>query len=162
MGLSPAALCWARGFSRMIKSFWLFIRLRLARERCRSQGCAGFTLIEVMVAMMVMGIAASAAVMSFTTSLQVWKHTEAHNAASDLAASRVEQLTAVPATSLTAAAYNETNQPVSWPGLGIQFLRNTTITPNTDGSRSINVKVWSNDMRIKTSVNFVTRFAQWE
>lgn len=129
--------------------------------KCRKSAQDGFTLVEVLVAMVVMAIAALGVLSSHATALRVAKLTEAHQAASSLAASKVEQLSAVDPELLNSSD-NEVDIHVTWPSLNVDFRRDTTVAINADSSRTIYVRVHSETLSIPTEVKFQTRIALWE
>lgn len=119
-------------------------------------------MVEALVTMVLIGIACLGFVLSQSTAIRIAKMTEAHYAASSLAASKVEMLASIDSSELD-STYNETAALVTWPGLNnVVFTRTTTITVHADNSKTINVTVDSSNTNIPAHVNFVTTFATWE
>lgn len=121
----------------------------------------GFTVLEALVALVIFSVAAMGLCLSYSTSMIVAKMTEAHHAASSLAASKIETLSAIDPLLLDSAD-NESNVPVVWEGLSVGFIRSTAVTINADGSRSVAVDVSTIETFLPASVHFETRFALWE
>lgn len=125
----------------------------------RSQ--SGFGLVEALVAMVLLAIVSISLQLGFTTSLAVAKMTEVHNAASSIAAGRIESIAALDPANIT-TSFNESNTAVTWPGLELSFQRSTTVVVNADNSRTVTVQVASVSENLPASVEFTTTFAVWE
>lgn len=122
---------------------------------------AGVSLLEVLVGLVLIAIAGIGATYSMITSLRVEKATQVHMAANSLASAKVEELTAVDTLDLD-STFNESDVVLTLPELQVEFSRSTTITVNSDQSRTIDVTVRSLSERLPTEANFTTRFALWE
>ncbi|MCI5066015.1 prepilin-type N-terminal cleavage/methylation domain-containing protein [bacterium] len=121
----------------------------------------GITLVEVLVATVLLSVMAAAAITNLTMALWTAQLTEVNFAANSLAISKVEELSAVD-VDLLDASYNSTENNVQWSDLNIAFTRTTTVTVNGDSSRTVNVNVATSGSKIPTSVQFNTTFALWE
>jgi len=73
----------------------------------------------------------------------------------------MEELAALNVTSIT-NALNDTETAVVWADFQTTFTRTTTVVVNADNSRSVTVEVSSNSLKIPTTVDFSTTFANWE
>jgi type II secretory pathway pseudopilin PulG len=127
----------------------------------RGASQAGFTMLEALVGMSFAGMLSLAIAMSLTAAMRTEKATEVHFAASTIASNRIEQISSVDVQNIT-SAYNETDTEVSWGDLNVTFLRSTTITTNSDGSRTIKVSVRSDHSLLPSDVSFQTTLALWE
>ena len=132
---------------------------RFFREIQRQE--EGVTLIEVLVSLTLVAIAASGVYSGISTSLKVTKMTEVHYLASTIAISRIEELSSIDVTDLD-NSYNETDTNVSWTGVNLTFLRDTTVVTNADDSRTITVNVTTDNDALPANVSFSTTFALWE
>lgn len=121
----------------------------------------GFGLLEVLVSIVLISIVAIAVLYSLSTAMTVAKLTEVHYAASSIASSRIEELSAIDIKDLD-SSFNEVNTPITWGGLNITFLRSVTVMVNADDSRTIRVTVVSDNKALPADINFTTRFARWE
>lgn len=130
-------------------------------SRRAAYALSGVALIEVLVSIVLIGIVAIAILYSVSTAMTVAKLTEVHYAASSIASSRIEELSAVNLADLD-SSYNESDTDVVWPGLDIVFRRNVQVTVNGDNSRTINVRVASAHASLPANVRFVTHFAPWQ
>ena len=126
----------------------------------RRQGEQGATLLEVLVATLLLMITGAGILANMLYSMQTSKFIEANHAASSLAADRMEQLAAVDILDLN-SAYNEDNVAVTWPGLDLDFVRTTVVTTNSDGSRTAVVNVRTIHFAMPTSVTFQDNFYAW-
>lgn len=89
------------------------------------------------------------------------KHAELGNLATNLAVSKIEELSGVDPTTLDAGD-NSTETGLVIEGHEITFDRETEITVNADGSRTITVSVSSPSALLLAPVDYTTRFAPWE
>ena len=124
------------------------------------QGESGVTLIEVLVATLLLMITGGAILANMLYSMQSSKFIEANHAASSLAADRLEQLAAVEIGDLD-DTFDETDTTVTWPGLDLGFVRSTDVTVNSDGSRTAVVTVKTTDFVMPTKVTFQDNFYAW-
>lgn len=124
-------------------------------------GDQGFSLLEVLVAIVFIGIVSLSISSSIAVALKTEKNTEVHFAASVLASDRMEQLSALDAIDLD-SSYNESGASVSWNGLNINFLRSTTVTVNADDSRTIDVSITTDNANFPINVSFSSTTALWE
>lgn len=122
---------------------------------------AGFGLMEILVAMVLLSLVALGMTLNLSTSLRIGKITEAHFAASVLASGHLEELSAIDAADLD-SSYNEVDTVVTFPNLSMDFLRDTTVVINPDDSRTVTVTVDSAHDGLPTSVTFSTTLALWE
>ena len=135
--------------------------LRIHRRAGEADGQEGITLMEVLVAIVLLGLMAGAAISNLIVALKTAQLTEVNFAANSLAISKVEELAAIDVDILD-SSYNSTESSVSWGDLNISFTRTTTVTVNADSSRTINVEVSSVGSNVPTTVDFTTTFALWE
>ena len=139
------------------------IQVRYYNRRLRHQEMAesGITLMEVLVAIVLLAIMAAAGISNLIVALKTAKYTEVNFAANSLAISKVEEISAIDVGSLD-ASYNEVESEVVWSDLSLTFTRTTTIEVNGDDSRTVDVSVVSNSPDVATNVNFSTTLALWE
>ena len=122
---------------------------------------SGITLMEVLVAIVLLAIMASAGISNLIVALKTAKYTEVNFAANSLAISKVEEISAIDVGNLN-SSYNEIEPDVTWPDLTLTFTRTTTIHMNGDDSRTVDVSVVSNSPDVATNVTFSTTLALWE
>jgi type II secretory pathway pseudopilin PulG len=116
-----------------------------------------FGLLEVLFAVVLIGIVATSVSLSVVSSAQTIKRTQVHYMASNAAISKIEEFAAVkPDTFGESASGTETN--VSIAGSALTYTRETTVEVNSDGSRSVTVNVSSNDFYLPVEVEFESRF----
>lgn len=127
----------------------------------RNHSERGITMIEVLVSIVLTAIASLGITSSLRVSMHVAKLTEVHQAASSIAGSRMEALSAIDFIELD-SSYNESNVIVTVPGLAINFQRSTTISINPDQSRRVEITVNSTNALLPSAVNFTSTFALWE
>lgn len=121
---------------------------------------AGIGLIEVLVATLLLMLVGGAMVSNLHFSLRSAKFIEVQHAASTLASDRIEQIAARDVLDIS-AALNETDTVVPWPGINLSFKRSTTITVKADGSRSVQVSVYTPGANMPKPVVFKNEFYAW-
>lgn len=121
----------------------------------------GFTLIEILVAIVFFGLISVSIASSTIYGMRFQKHAELGNLATNLAVSKIEELSGVDPTTLDAGD-NSTETGLVIEGHEITFDRETEITVNADGSRTITVSVSSPSVLLLAPVDYTTRFAPWE
>jgi prepilin-type N-terminal cleavage/methylation domain-containing protein len=119
----------------------------------------GMTLIEVLVAILLIGIVSMAVAVNTINALSVAKKTHINYLASNLALSKVEQLAAYEASQLSALSTTETH--LTTAGTDLTFKRTTTIVKNSDNSRTITVRVDSESAAVPTHVTFTSTLSVW-
>ena len=127
----------------------------------RPGGEGGISLIEVLVALVLIGLMSVGISANSISSFQIMKKTEINNAASNLALSKVEQLSAIRVSDLD-SSYDAVETNLGVTGMNATFTRTTTITVNADQSRTVEVKVESNSFKLGTSIVFTTTFSMWQ
>ncbi|NLF25008.1 MAG: hypothetical protein GX589_05040 [Deltaproteobacteria bacterium] len=131
---------------------------KLLRSRTGQQG---ISLIEVLLALLLIGLISLGIASNTISSMHIQKKTEENYAASNLALSKVEQLSAIPVDQLS-SANNSVEESLKVPGSNATFRRSTTIVVNADTSRTITVKVETVGAMLPTKVNFKTTFSMWQ
>lgn len=126
-----------------------------------SKSQAGFLMLELMVALVVLAIVGLAVTTSAYSGLRFQKQAEIGNFARNIAVSRIETLAGVPTASLS-SSYNETNTSVTQTGTNVVFRRSTTITTNADGSKTVSVTVSSTSALLSSPITLTSQFASWE
>ena len=126
------------------------------------KGEAGFSLIELLVAISVLAIISVSVVQSATLALRFQKHTELGNLATNLAVTQMEILAGANPDDLPGSSYVGTESNLTVPGHTITFTRDTSVTTNADDSLTITVTVSSNSSNLLAPVTYTTRFAPWE
>ena len=122
---------------------------------------AGTGLLEILFALVLVGIVSMAITRSMLLSHSTVKLVEVNYAASNLALSKVEELSAYDVADLD-SSFSGTETGVAYAGLGITFTRVTTVTVNADDTRDIQVTVSSESPVVPTTAEFSTTFAVWE
>lgn len=135
--------------------------MRLLIRRRGRNGEAGFTLVEILASFLLISVMSLAIAKNTISALRAAKFTEVNHAASSLAISKVEELTAINTADLD-ETFSGTENEVSWSTLNITFTRQTTVTVNPDNSRLIEVEVTSNAALLPTTVTFDTTVVPWE
>ena len=118
-------------------------------------------MIEILVALTIVSIAALGIALNSIGAMQIAKRTELNYLASNLALSKVEDLAATDPSDLDSTD-NQNETGVTITGTAITFTRATTITVNADESRTVKVVVTSEGLEIPTNATFETRFSLWE
>jgi Tfp pilus assembly protein PilV len=121
----------------------------------------GFSLIEVLVAMIFAGIVSISITSSVLLALRTEKNTEVHFAASVLASDKMEQLLSIDALNLD-ASYNENDTNVQWADMNFNFLRTTNVVVNADDSRTVTVQIKTDNDSFPVNVSFTSTMALWE
>ena len=122
---------------------------------------AGSTIVEVLVAIVLFGLVGLSMATSNIYGIKFQKRAELGNLATNLAVTKIEQLAGYDPTTLDAGD-NSSETGIAVSGHSITFNRVTTITVNSDGSRTVQVTVSSPIASLLTPVTYVTRFAPWE
>ena len=122
---------------------------------------AGVTVIEAVVSIVILSIVGIAITGNLFVALRTAKTTEINHIASSLAASKLEELSAIDPIDL-GPAFSEVEEEVVWPDLNMSFTRETEVTINADSSRTAKVIVMSNHSALKSKVQFQSNFALWE
>ena len=118
-------------------------------------------MIEVLVALLLIGLISLGIAANAIGSFHILKKTEENYAASNLALSKIEQLSAIPVNELSADD-NSVEDSVTVSGMNTIFKRTTTVAVNADSSRTITVKVESLSAKLPTAVTFTTTFSMWQ
>ena len=137
------------------------IRTRFSKILGGRIGQQGISLIEVLLALLLIGIISLGIAANTISSMHIQKKTEENYAASNLALSKVEQLSAIPVGQLS-SANNLVENNLKVPGSNANFRRTTTVVVNADTSRTITVRVESVGTMLPTKVNFRTTFSMWQ
>jgi prepilin-type N-terminal cleavage/methylation domain-containing protein len=135
--------------------------LRLFRQNLEISAEHGISLIEVLVAIVLIGIMSIGIAANSISAFQIMKKTEMNNAASNLALSKIEELSAIRVNDLN-STYNIVENNIKSGDFKATFKRTTTVVVNSDNSRSITVKVESNSAKLPTAVTFKTTFSMWQ
>ena len=121
----------------------------------------GFSLLEVLVSMTILGISGLAIAVTGIQSLHVQKLIEINHIANSLAISKMEEFASISTIDIV-PGMSAVEPNVSWPGLQSSFSRTTLVTENADDSRTVRVTVKSSNTKLPTTVSFETTFALWE
>lgn len=122
---------------------------------------AGFSLMEVLVAIVIFGIAGLAMTSNAVVGFRFQKSTELGLLAKNLAVSKAEELSGVFLDDLD-NSYDLTENNLTVTGHRIPFTRVTDVTIEADGSRTIDVTVSSPSGLLLAPVHITTRLAPWE
>ncbi len=118
-------------------------------------------MIEVLVAISLFAVVALALTQSAIFGMRFQLQAQIGNLARNLAVSKAEQLAGVQIGDLN-SSYNLTEPNLIVTGHKIAFTRTTSISVNTDGSRTVNIIVSSASSYLPKPVSYTTRFAPWE
>lgn len=133
------------------------IQFILPRERFNSAGTAGFTLIEVLVAIVLVAIVSLTTTYSTINAYALYSHSTRSSFARQLAFTAMEELAARDPLTLSAAD-GSVNSNVTVGNAS--YTRTIAIAVNSDGSRTATVTVVNN--RTSTiSAQFSNTFALW-
>ena len=131
------------------------------KELYRITDQAGSTLLELMVALSIFAVVGLGLAMSTQMGLLFQKRSEIGNLAKNLAISKAETLSGVE-ISLLNDTYDSVESSVNVTGHKITFRRQTDITVNSDGSRTITIIISSGSKYLPNPITYSTRFAPWE
>lgn len=129
---------------------------RLPSGRLREQ--RGYSIIEVLVATVLLSLVSLGLASSTTTSYVTLKRTLRHAAATELAQSKMEELAAINPLSLS-AANNATETGVI--SHAMTFTRTTTVAVNSDGSRLVTVAVTGDAVGMGGKATLASTFTPW-
>lgn len=123
-------------------------------------GADGFTIVELLVSLLLMGILAAAIARGTTVSLSLSKQTRVSQLMHNLAVGRLEEISGTKASFLTAGTGVEAE--VSAPGAEFTFTRTTAITIENDNTRAVTVTVASNGAVKPQPVVYKATLPVWE
>jgi len=121
----------------------------------------GMGLFEVLLALALISIGSLALAANTIGALQIAKKTTINHAASNLALSKIEELSAYDPKDID-GSFNSIENSIAVPGLNVTFKRTTVVAVNADNTRTVTVTVQSNSNAVKTGASFSTTFALWE
>lgn len=134
----------------------------MGKTRNLSAAQAGFSMMEVLVAMAVFAIVALGAAQSTIYAVKFQKYAEVSNAARNLAVSKAEELTGVD-LALLDDRYDLSESDIAVVGHNaVKFNRSTNVSVNSDGSRTVDITVSSSSPLLRKPIQYSTRFAPWE
>lgn len=119
----------------------------------------GFTVIEVLVSIVILGVVGLAVAMNTIKSYTFLKRGIRNSYAAQLALDKIETLAAKDPSTLS-SANNQTESGLSWRN--VKFNRTTTITVNSDGSRTISVSVTGANKSLGGKANMVSTLPLWQ
>ncbi len=118
----------------------------------------GFSLLETLVAVTFLAVAALAVLSSTTTALRLTKRSIRNSVASQLATQKMEELAGVD-PALLSSANSSIESAVVFNNM--TFQRQTTVSVNSNGSRTINVAVQNVDAARGGRANLTNVFPVW-
>lgn len=134
------------------------ISTRKHRARRRGRAAEGFAVVEVLVGIAILAIAALSLAYSMVTSIRLTRRAERQSVASQLAFRKLEEMAAVsPITLSSANNLSESSLVVN----AMTYSRSTTVTVNADGSRTATVVVTPANTSLGTAVTLTSTFALW-
>jgi type II secretory pathway pseudopilin PulG len=134
------------------------ISTRKHRARRRGRTAEGFAVVEVLVGIAILAIAALSLAYSMVTSIRLTRRAERQSVASQLAFRKLEEMAAVsPITLSSANNLSESSLVVN----AMTYSRSTTVTVNVDGSRTATVVVTPANTSLGTAVTLTSTFALW-
>jgi len=133
---------------------------KLIPHRASAGQAAGFTIVELLVSLLLMGILAVAIAQGTTVSLTLSKQTRVSQLMHNLAVGRLEEISGTKASFLTAGTGVEAE--VSAPGTGFTFTRTTAITLESENTRAVTVTVASNGAVKPQPVIYKATLPVWE
>lgn len=108
----------------------------------------GISIVELLMSMLVVGVSLAAMNKNIMTAFDVQKSRDVSSMSSSLAYFKLEELMSFNPKSLS-SSLNETETDVSYEGIeSFNFTRATTITSNSDGTKTLNVTVSSNNTNL--------------
>ncbi len=134
----------------------MYIRPTIVSNTQRGTG-----LLEVLVAIVLLGILGLTVVSSSIVGIRYQKASEIGNLAMNLAVSKAEILSGV-RIDLLNDTYDATENTLQVSGHKITFKRVTDVTVNSDGSRTIFITVSSPSPYLPQPAKYTTTFAPWE
>ena len=111
----------------------------------------GFTLLELLITIVLIGILGMGISMSLITTMKVYESNKVDRAANTLAGSKLEQLLAIK-PDLLDDSDDSSETGLSISGTNITFSRTVDITVESNGSRSISVTVESENNSYQKTV----------
>lgn len=121
----------------------------------------GFGIIEMLVGILLAAIMGAAVASNLTNALKSGIAFDVNYAANSLANSKLELLAATGAASLDSTD-NTSETGLTYPNIDTTFSRTTTITVNSDSSRTAVVTVTATNNAVPTSVTQTSTFAIWQ
>lgn len=118
-------------------------------------------MLELIVGLTFLSVVGLTIVWSAISGVRYQKQTEVGNTAMNLAISRAEELAGIFIETLD-ATFNENEIVIADHEHNIELLRNTVVTVNQDGSRTITVTISGPDKFLPIPVEYTTTFALWE
>ena len=128
--------------------------MRIHKRISDSRTQSGFTLIEVMIAMAILGVGLMSIAVAQLTAIKIAAKSKNLQQAMFLAREQMDDLEALPASSpvlLVAATTNDPNNPIQMTteeGDAMRFTRSFAVTPNQPSAglaRVVVTVVWNND-----------------
>ncbi len=119
---------------------------------------AGFSLLEVLVAMMLLAVIGLAVAYNTVRSYSLMKRGLRHSYATQLALDKLEELEAISPINLT-SANNSTESAVSINN--VFFTRTVSITVNADSSRTVIVTVMPNEVGVGGITSYTSNMPLW-
>lgn len=133
-------------------------RLHIDFSSDGTAGEGGFSLVEVMVAILILSVISLGSAYCTIMSLKVEKRNVRNAVAQELAVQKMEELAAMNPSSLS-SANSVTESNVTYKN--ISYTRTTSISVNADNSRSITVTVNGNNSSLGGSASISTTYALW-
>lgn len=121
----------------------------------------GFSVIEILVAILLLGMVALANAGSTITGLQANKRTEVSNILNNLAIAKIEEFAGLDVAQIDPSD-GGTESNVTTPGTNLTFTRETTVTIKPDLSRDVSVNVTCNDPRFNATATYASTFVLFE
>lgn len=122
----------------------------------------GLGMVEIIFSILLVGLAAGGIASHTILALKLSSRLELSQAAHALALSKAEQLSAINTSQLN-SSYDLVETDLSAAGHPrITFSRTTTISANSDGTKTVNVEVSTENSPQEVSTEYITRWAPWE
>ena len=141
------------------------IELKLSKEKELNEkrlGEKGLGMVEVLFSILLVGLAAAGIASHTLTALKISSRLELNHAAHSLALSKAEQISSLNTSSISSADNSVENGLTSGGFNRITFRREVTINTNSDGSRTIEIEVRTENAPETVSSTYTTALAPWE
>ncbi|MCO6430874.1 MAG: hypothetical protein J5J00_08430 [Deltaproteobacteria bacterium] len=127
----------------------------------RKGSACGLSIIEVLVAMVLLGLVGLATAGSTISGLQANKRTEVTNFLHNIAISKIEEFAGMDVAQIDDGD-DATETSVTTAGTNLTFTRVTEVTVKADQSRDVMVTVSCNDPRFTSTASYSSTFVLFE
>ncbi len=123
---------------------------------------AGISLVEILVAFVVVSLIGLSLTHSLISSLKTHKNSQVHNAATTLALNKIEIYSAINPQEMNSSSHDDSETNLTTTSLpNVKFSRVTDVTENPDKSRTVDVTVTCSTSGCNKTVNYTSTFTRW-